>query len=448
MRKLYFFLLSTFFMTASSLGAQDVNYDEALGDLLASDGPGGVAIVVKRGEIVYHKAYGKASIELDVPMKTDNVFRIGSITKQFTASAILKLVEEGKISLDDEITKFLPDYPTQGHKITVHHLLNHTSGIKSYTNLEKWDSQTHRRDFTPQEMVDFFKEEPMEFAPGEKHNYNNSGYFLLGYIIEKASGMTYEEYIETKLFAPLGMKNSYYGHPEEIVANRANGYTPGENGYTNAAYVSMTQPYGAGSLLSTVEDLSTWYHAVVAGKVISEANLAKALEPTVLNDGSTEDYGYGWGIFDVKASKAFGHGGGIHGFLTASTFIPEEGVFVAVFSNCNCNDPGDLAKMLAEMAIGKYEAPTVFFVSDDQLEAYVGKYELGPDFIVTVTKDGDHLIGQATGQGPFPIHASKEHHFINEKFGVEARFNVDASGKVPSFTLFQGGGEMEAKRIE
>jgi CubicO group peptidase (beta-lactamase class C family) len=217
--------LFTFFvllLLTCSLPAQTATeYDEVMNKAFPADGPGATVLIAKKGEIVYHKAFGKANLELDVTMRTDHIFRIGSITKQFTASAILKLAEEDKLSLDDEITKFLPDYPTQEHKITVTHLLNHTSGIKSYTGLEKWTSEVHKQNFTPQEMVDFFKEEPMDFAPGEEFRYNNSAYFLLGYIIEKASGIDYGTYIENTFFEPLGMKSSSYDRTADIIPNRA-----------------------------------------------------------------------------------------------------------------------------------------------------------------------------------------------------------------------------------
>lgn len=445
MRPFHLLLFALF--SAVTLTAQSPDYDAAMAIYQTENSPGAAAIVVKDGEIVYHKAFGSANMELGIPMQTDHVFRIGSITKQFTATAILKLAEEGKIALDDEITRFLPDYPTQGKKITVHQLLNHTSGIQSYTNMVAWTEETRRKDFTPEAMMEFFANTPMLSEPGEVWSYNNSGYFLLGMIIEKASGMNYEEYVETQFFKPLEMTSSRYGHPEEITRRRASGYMPTDDGYQNATYLSMTQPYAAGSLLSTVEDLSKWYHAVAAGEVISLKSLEKATTPTVLLDGSTENYGYGLSIGDVHGSKGYGHGGGINGFLSASTYLPEEKVFVAVFSNCNCNDPDGPATILVEMAVGKYEPKVAIDVAEGQLDAYLGEYELAPGFNVVVTRTGKQLMAQATGQGQFPLTAFKEHHFANEQAGLEVRFNVAADGSVPSFTLFQGG-EREAKRIK
>lgn len=444
----HYLLYSLLLLSLTLFGQEDL-YDKVMNDAFPAEGPGATAIIVKGGDIVYHKAFGKANLELDVPMQKDNVFRIGSITKQFTALAILKLMEEGKLSLEDEITKFIPDYPTQGHTITVHHLLNHTSGIKSYTGMDKWDAAVRRKDFTPLEMVEYFKDEPMDFAPGEAYRYNNSGYFILGYIIENVSGMTYEDYVETKFFAPLGMKQSYYGHPEEITPKRATGYMPATGGPQNAAYLSMTQPYAAGSLLSTVEDLATWYEAVNDGKVVSEASLQLALTPTRLNDGEIEKYGYGLSLMNFEGSEAYGHGGGINGFLTASTYFPEEEVFVAVFSNFNGNGADRPANTLAKIAIGKYNPPKTVKVSKEVMKRCVGVYELGPGFTVNVTVEGDHLVGQATGQGSFPLQPYANDTYGNESAGIKVQFDLKAAtGSAHSFTLFQGGREMVAKRVE
>ncbi|MCA1760767.1 MAG: beta-lactamase family protein, partial [Bacteroidales bacterium] len=247
-------------------------FDKILSEQNFENSPGFAVLVAKNDEVIYRKAFGYANLELDVPMKPEHIFRIGSITKQFTACAILKLEEEGKLSLQDDITKFIEDYPTHGHTITIEHLLTHTSGIKSYTSMKSWDAEMRKKDFSPEEMIDFFKNQPMDFAPGEEFRYNNSAYFLLGYIIEKASGKTYEEYLQEALFEPLGMVNSFYGNSSKVIKNRAAGYMKKEDEFINADFLSMTQPYAAGSLLSNVDDLFTWYTAVMNDKVISKEN--------------------------------------------------------------------------------------------------------------------------------------------------------------------------------
>ncbi|NIM16738.1 MAG: serine hydrolase, partial [Candidatus Aminicenantes bacterium] len=300
--------------------------------------PGAAVLAVKDGKVILRKGYGMANLELGIPMKPEMVFRVGSITKQFTATGIMMLAEAGKLSIEDEITKFLPDFPTHGHKITVHHLLTHTSGIKSYTGMPDF-YPLMRKDMKVQELIDIFKNQPMDFVPGERFLYNNSGYFLLGAVIEKVSGKTYEEFIDEKIFKPLGMKNSYYGSHSRIIPNRASGYRKEENQFQNADYLSMTLPYAAGSLLSTVDDLYHWNQAVEAGKVVSEASLKRMLTPTKLNKGKTQDYGYGWSLGTLFGEKLIAHGGGINGFVTYAVRIPEKNVFVTVLTNLPQKQP-------------------------------------------------------------------------------------------------------------
>lgn len=250
---------------ASCQKSEIKEYDKLMSGMFAEDGPGGVALVVSDGEVLYRKAFGMANLELDVAMSPDNVFRIGSITKQFTSCAILKLAEEGKLDLQDDITRFIEDYPTHGYHISIEHLLTHTSGIKSYTSMEEWTAELMKQDFTTAELVDFFKNQPMDFAPGEEFRYNNSAYFLLGYIIELVTEMPYADYIDSTFFKALGMNNSYYGSTSRIIPMRASGYASLREDYRNANFLSMTQPHGAGALLSTVDDLYTWYNAVMHG---------------------------------------------------------------------------------------------------------------------------------------------------------------------------------------
>jgi CubicO group peptidase (beta-lactamase class C family) len=520
-------------------------FDQLLSEQFKSNESGATAIVSRKGQIIYKKAFGMANMELNVPMQTENVFRIGSISKQFTAVAILQLMEQGKLNLQDEITKFIPDYPTHGHKITIEHLLTHTSGIQSYTGMKEFEAVL-RLDKKPEDFIGFFKNQPMEFAPGTKWNYNNSGYFLLGYIIEKISGKTYPEYVEENLFKPLGMTNSYYGSDSKIIKNRASAYSKNENGFVNADPLSMTLPYAAGSLQSTVEDLYKWNQAIHAYKLVKKETLDKAFTPYVLSDGKKTDYGYGWSIGNVQGSLSIEHGGGIPGFLTMGIYLPKEDVFVAVFSNCDCNSPDAVTSKLAALAIGKpfdykeiksdtlamkqsigvYEMagsdekryisysngkltsqrnrltkfnikpfekdkyffenmmntiefvrnksgevekmifkgrseptvwvktnqplPTIMEIDVDEriLQTYVGDYELGPNFILTVTKENNKLITQATGQGKIEIFAETETKFFVKVMDAQLEFVKDASGKVEKLILTQGGRKMDAKKIK
>ncbi|MFK7969374.1 MAG: serine hydrolase [Bacteroidia bacterium] len=443
-------LLSILFSLSQAFSqTHQEQYDAILAEQFPADGPGGSAIVVKDGKVEYLKAFGKANLELDVTMKPQHIFRIGSITKQFTACAILRLVEAGKLSVDDPITKFIPDYPTHGKTITVEHLLTHTSGIQSYTGMEKWDGEVRKQDFTPTEMIDYFKEEPMEFDPGENYHYNNSGYFLLGYIIEKVSGKTYAEHIESTFFGPLGMKHSSYGNFNKIVPNRAAGYQQDNNGaYQNADFLSMTQPYAAGSLLSNVEDLSIWYHAVMSGKVISKESLKKAHTSYKLNNGEETNYGYGWSISTIQKSPRIQHGGGINGFLTASMFLPEEKVFVAVFSNCNCVDPGSMANKIAAIAIDKPYPSKAIQVSAEALAEYQAVYESEEGAQRVITEENGQLFSVRDGGQRFEVYPYEKDKFFFEGGVTTLEFKRSKKGKIESVTSISDRETVSWKRTK
>lgn len=403
--------------------AQTADFDKLVSETFPADGPAGSVRVVKNGKTIFEKAVGYADLENKVPARTENVFRIGSVTKQFTAVAILQLAKAGKLALTDEITKFLPDYPTQGKKITVEHLLNHTSGIQSYTDMEKWTPEVRRKDFTPLELVDFFKNEPMQFDPGAKYRYNNSGYILLGVIIEKASGMTYAEYVQKNLFDPAGMKASYYDMPEPIIPNRAHGYSQNDKGtYLNCDYLSMTQPYSAGSLASTTGDLCKWTAALHSGKILDKTWLNKAFQPTILPDGTNTHYGYGWQMANIQGSPTIEHGGGIHGFLSMLIYLPNEDVCAVALSANDNNPPEDLTAKLAATAIGKtYEAPVVK-VSEKVLQAYAGVYENAKGDLRAISVENGRLQSRRIGGGTFFLDPVGNDKFQFEKSLAAAEF--------------------------
>ena len=361
--------------------------------------PGAAIIVRKDGQTVFRKGYGMANLELGVPIEPDMVFRLGSITKQFTAVSILMLAQEGKLGLQDEITKFLPDYPTQGKRITVEHLLTHTSGIQSYTDMPEW-LPLWRKDFTVKELVDFFKDKPMQFEPGRSWAYSNSGYILLGAIIEKVSGKTYEEFVTEKIFKPLGMKGSTYGSTERIILRRIPGYQAGKDGFVNAPYLSMTQPYAAGSLLSTVDDLAVWSDAVFAGKLVRKEWLDKAFTPYRLSNGESTGYGYGWLVGDFAGHRSIEHGGGINGFSTYEMTLPEDRIFVAILTNSAIagRDPEPRAVKIAWLALGltEPERKAVRLAARD-LDAFAGVYANERKREFSISREGDKLFAQQQG---------------------------------------------------
>jgi D-alanyl-D-alanine carboxypeptidase len=318
-----------------------------------ADQPGAAAIVVRNGKTLLREASGLANLELGVPLMPDSVFRIASITKQFTAAGILLLQARGKLDVGDRITKYLRRYPTRGRAITIDHLLRHTSGIQSYTDMPSFwaNSQT----YTPlRERIDFFKDQPMQFAPGERFAYNNSGYVLLGAIIERVSGLDYATFMRREIFDKLGMRDTRYDSPESLVARRVMGYQMRDGVLGNADYLSMEWPYSAGALLSTVDDLARWDAALYTGKLLSQRVLQQAWTPSRLNDGEVVHYGMGWALGLHAGLTCIEHSGGINGFQSFAIRIPERRVFVAVLANAMPArvDPMPLALRLAALAAG------------------------------------------------------------------------------------------------
>lgn len=311
--------------------------------------PGSVFLISKKGKIIYKKAFGLADIELNSVMKVESVFEIGSITKQFTAMAILMLYERGKLSLYDDITKFIPDYPTNGNKITIHHLLTHTSGILNFTDM-KSINEISKKDLTPNELIDFFKNEPMDFKPGEKFKYNNSGYVILGYIIELLSGNSYGDYIERNILQRIGMNSSHYASHEKIINNRASGYQD-KNGFINCKYISFSIPYSSGSIMSNAEDMFKWQQAIRNNILISQKTTEKLFMNYSLNNNEKINYGYAWHIKEINGAAIFEHGGSIFGFKAMSVYIPSEDIYVIGLTNCDCNSPTQVTRQIAEFAL-------------------------------------------------------------------------------------------------
>ncbi len=351
MKKLLILVLC---ITALSTLAYAQNLEYKVDSLLLNlfkdkNGPGGVFMIAKGGKPIYQKAFGKANLELAVDLTSKNVFQLGSMTKQFTAVAILILEEQGKLNVKDFVSKYIPDYPS-GDKITLHHLLTHTSGIKDFTKM-KAIQQIAEKDLSPKELVDFFKNEPVDFEPGEKFEYNNSGYVVLGHIIELVSGETFEKYIKKNIFKQLEMNNSRYASDIEIVAKRAYGYHKKESGYVNKTKISFSIPFSSGSLMSTVEDMLKWQNALNRNLLLNANSTKKAFTKYRLNNSEEFTYGYGWHLKEMDGTPIQEHGGSIFGFKTMAVYIPSEDIYVIGFSNCDCNSPTQVTRDIASLTL-------------------------------------------------------------------------------------------------
>ena len=550
---------------AEAIGSLVNAYHEAgrfNGSVLVSDG----------GETVWSGGVGLANVEWGVPNAADTRFRVGSVTKQFTAALVLQLMEEGRVDLDAPVTTYVPDYPAEpGDRVTVHHLLVHTSGIPSYTSLPDF-GETMRDPYAPDSFLTVFQDLPLEFEPGTEWRYNNSGYFLLGVLIEKVTGQTYAEALEERILAPLGMDDSAYGDNDEVFPRAASGYERAGGGFEHAPYLDTSIPYAAGMLVSTVEDLQTWSDALFAGRVFeSPETLALMNTPHEAVPGGGQHYGYGVFLQTVSVGgqevPVVQHGGGINGFTTSFFRMTDRDAVIAASSNTQDGSDdlvagiaailygetpevpkpsavgpvrealasggveaaeaafeaaragneyevtertlntlgyerlgdGDVETAVAifrlnvaaypeapnpydslgeallaagdrDGAIASYqraleiaptfpssraalarlgvetEDPTGVDVPEAVLERYVGRYELQPGFVLDVTREGGRLFTQATGQSRFEIIAESETEFVPTVF--EARLVFEPGDPAPAVTLFQGGGEIRAPRIE
>jgi D-alanyl-D-alanine carboxypeptidase len=417
---------------ASALGAA---LDSIMRASYPADQPGAAALVVRHGEVLLRGGYGMADLELGVAMEPDHVFRIGSITKQFTGVATLMLAAEGKLSLDDPITRHLPDYPTGGRTVTVRHLLGHTSGVHSYTAMATWAS-TWRTDLTLPQLIAVFRDQPFDFEPGEQWSYSNSGYVLLGAIIERASGMGYADFIRTRVFEPLGMSGSSYGDARRIIPNRIPGYSRDGDGWTNAEYLSMTHPYAAGSLLSTVDDMARWDAAITRGELLDAAGWRQAFTPAALNDGRSTRYAAGWQLGRLGEYETIEHGGGIHGFSTNAIRVPEAGLFVVVFANADgpVSSPGQVALRLADRALGGVMDVPAIAMDTARLSEYVAVYRIDPQATRTITMDDGKLHSQRSGGNPLELRPIGEDRFLIVDTGGQLRFERQG-GRITGMVL-------------
>ncbi len=350
-------------------------YDSLLSSRFAADQAGASVLVMKEGKVLFAQGYGLANRELKVPNRPEFVFRIGSVTKQFTAAAVMTLVEEGKVGLEAPIGTYLPELPEAWRPVTVRQLLQHTSGIPSYTDTPEYGA--HMREDLPglALLKAHVWSKPMDFAPGTQWRYNNSGYYLLGLLVEKASGQPYATYLQTRFFGPLGLTRTRYGTETDFIPGMVSGYAPGGK---PAPYLSMSQPYAAGSLVSSAEDLARWTLALHGGKVVKPETLKLMTTPARTTDGKEHPYGFGLALRTVQGRRLVGHGGGINGFVCHVEADPAAQAVAVVL--CNTVDPGVAPDFLTRRLVGlatgaPVTEPVAVPMSPEQLQRFVGAYE-------------------------------------------------------------------------
>ena len=420
--------------------------DEMMTSVYKPDAPGAALIAIRDGEVILRKGYGMANLELGVPVAPEMVFRLGSISKQFTAVAILMLAEEGKLALDDEVTKFLPDFPMHGQRITIKHLLTHTAGLINYTELPTTEQQ-RRTDYGITQLINFFKDEALQFNPGAEWAYSNSGYALLGAIIGKATNLSYERFIEERIFKPLGMRHSFFDRASELIPGRVAGYTRGSFGPQNAAYMGLIQNNGAGALLSSVDDLALWDAALYTDKLVKQATLQAAFTPYTLANGKTTHYGYGWQIAAYAGQPLIEHSGGVNGFTTYAIRSPAQKIFVAILTNTDSpvTYPEVLGFKIAALLSGyPYVEPVAVPISPAALDALTGLYRLDDGSKASIIRSAEHIYWR--DELLLPLSATE--FFIPDTF-FRIRFTLDAQGIATEMVMeYRGEPQYVAQKVE
>jgi CubicO group peptidase (beta-lactamase class C family) len=433
-----------------SVYAQNVEskIDEYLSAHVQQGSFSGVVLVAKSGKILACKSYGMANYEHDIPNSPQTKFQIGSMTKSFTAFAIMLLENSKLLSFEDALAKYLPDFPG-GKNITIHHLLTHTSGIPKLEDIPNYNNLIDTN--TPlEEIIKNLHDLPVEFAPGDDYSYSNSGYMILGLVIEKVTEGPYGVFLKEHIFDPLEMKNTIVADPTDLIKNRASGYTAGgDAGLKNAEYENLFVLRGAGGICSTVEDLYLWDRALYTDKLLDQESLEKAY---ILPEGRR--YGYGWVI-----SKRFGHNmiwhdGSTAGFQSYFARFPDDDACIIILSNFVHTRMPTIRKDLAAILFGEsYKLPTAMklaTVDPAIFNLYSGKYKLVNDDIITITKEGDHLYGEALSAPMkfelFPV--SQDKFSVKVKEGVGFSFKKDDADEYNLIILHWGSSDIPGERIE
>ncbi|MEZ5052939.1 MAG: serine hydrolase [Chitinophagales bacterium] len=337
--------------------------------------PGAAVLIARNGKVVHAQGYGLASLELGVANEPDNLFDIGSMSKQFTAVAILQLVDKGLADLDTDVRTYIPEYNTHDHTITLRHLLTHTSGITSFTELDTF-ATLYNKDMGREEIMDLFMEPELLFTPDNDWSYSNSGFTLAGMIVEKISGQSFPEYMQEHIFQPAGMQHTYIGNLNQVFPKKVSGYSPGEYGWIPAREFSWDWPFAAGAIISSVEDLLLWDEALYSDKLVSQKTLQQAFEPHLLADGTNTNYGFGWGVSVYKELTFIRHGGAINGFLSDAVRIPEAHFFMVILSNNQSVGPAGLTDEILNKAFSLGIANTTEQSCEDYAEELTGVYQV------------------------------------------------------------------------
>ncbi|MEQ1761649.1 MAG: serine hydrolase [Pyrinomonadaceae bacterium] len=438
----------------SAVAAQDVvatddirpKVDEYMNARLAAKNVGGSIMIAKNGQMIVSKGFGLADVAANTPIYGDTKFRIGSITKQFTAASILLLQEDGKLNVEDPFCNYMESCPDAWKPVTIRNLATMSSGIPSFTGLPEF-RELRKKDMKPAESIGLVKDLPLKAKPGEVFEYSNTNYIILGMIVEKLSGKTYEQFLADRITKPLGLKNTGYDHGKERLKLSALGYSLKEDAVVPAEVASMMVPFSAGSLYSTTGDLHKWNVALHGGKLYKKPETL-----TLMLTPSKNDYAFGLNVrTDSKGRKRISHGGGIEGFLSEAAYYPNDKLFMAVLVNNDRAPAGEVIRTLTAIYDGdKYVLPkkrVAVKVDVAILDKYVGEYEMSPEMKFKFTREGDGLVLLPTGQSKAQVYAESDTEFFLKVVEASFKFEKDASGKVTGIEFTQGGRTSKMRKL-
>lgn len=409
--------------------------------------PGAVVLVAEKDKVIYKRAFGQSDIKSGLAMTTAQLFRIGSVGKQFTAVAILQLIEQGKLGLNDSIQRFLPDFPWKGHTITIAQLLSQTTGIRNYFEQETDAKEEEVNNYSPKQVIDIFKKEPLQFVPGTAFQYSNSNYFILAYIIEKVSGLSYRNYLE-QLIKKAGLTATFYIDPKRPDPQRASPYSRFDGKLEDAVLQSVNLTYGAGALESTADDLLKWHRALYSGKLIGRETLKQATTAYKLADGSNSEYGFGWFIKKLDEQPTVEHSGSTDGYQTDVVYLPEQDVYVVALFNCYESDMDwqVLTNDLSRLAIGKSIAAMA--LTAEQLKPFIGTYEVFAGTVshrIQITLDGATLYAEALNPDDrlpkVALYAEKENKFYMKEAPLKFEFVKEGEAGVYKLVTYNSRGK-------
>ena len=449
MKRIVFALFAVSLCLSSAL-AQDPlaeRLDAYLDAHVEASGFMGNVLVAQGDAVLFAQSYGASDLERALPNDSQSVFRIGSVTKQFTAAAILRLQQEGRLAVTDPLSTYVPDYP-HADRITLHQLLSHSAGVPNYTSLPDFvdfADEPHTTDT----LIDRFRHLDLDFEPGSRFTYSNSGYVLLAAVIERVTGLSYGEYLQASILGPLGMHDTAVEVSTEIVPNGVRGYGRSRGELVPAMAWDATVASAGGALLSTTDDLLVWARALASGMVVAPEAWASMTAPAVTVDAATS-YGYGMFVGQDRGRDVAFHSGGTFGFAAATAMYPAEDLTVVVLSNVEQAPSPSIASDLAAIALGDHvDAPrvrTAVALDEDVLAAYEGRYELAPDLVATIALDGDLLTLDVPGQGVYTLQAEAVDAFFLQEVDVQLTFDRDG-GLVTGIVVHQGGQQLPGARV-